>query len=142
MIDANSFAITITDFFRIGNMKRMTKQRKAILNCLLETGRPLYIEEILEYAASKIPRINLSTVYRTIKALMEEEKIILSELPGEKSYYEIIQKDHHHYFVCDACSKVYFITQCPKGVDEIVPEGFHLLGHSITLNGFCVECHS
>ena len=123
-------------------MKRMTKQRMAILKCLSETGRPLCIEEILAYAAREIPQINLSTIYRTIKTLMEEEKIDLIDLPGEKTCYEIPQKNHHHYFLCNSCSKTYFINKCPKGLLEIVPEGFHLLGHSITLNGFCQECHS
>lgn len=123
-------------------MKRITKQRTAILKCLSEMGRPLTIEEIRNYAANEIPQINLSTVYRTIKSLIEEGKIDLIELPGEKSCYEIRQKDHHHYFSCDSCSKIYFINMCPKGLSEIVPQGFHLLGHSITLNGFCRECHT
>lgn len=123
-------------------MKRVTKQRMAILKCLSEAGRPLYIEEILTQAAMEIPQINLSTVYRTLKTLLEEKKIVLITLPGEKSCYEIYQKEHHHYFICDGCSKIYYIHQCPKGIAEIVPKGFHVLGHSITLNGFCLNCHS
>jgi len=121
-------------------MQRMTKQRIAILKCLSESGRPLHIEEILSYASVEIPLINLSTIYRTIKTLAREEKIALIELPGEKSCYEICQKEHHHYFLCDRCNKIYFINQCPKGLSEIVPKGFQILGHSITLNGFCMEC--
>lgn len=121
-------------------MKRMTKQRTAILKCLSETGRPLSVDEILAYSVKKIPQINLSTIYRTIKTLIQEEKIVLIELPGEKSCYEISQKEHHHYFLCNSCSKIYFIHQCPKELSEIVPKGFHLLGHTITLNGFCSEC--
>ena len=121
-------------------MKRMTKQRLAILKCLAETERPLFIEEILAYAANEIPQINLSTIYRTIKTLIEEGKIDLIELPGEKSCYAVRQNGHRHYFLCNSCSKTYFINKCPKGLLEIVPQGFYLLGHSITLNGFCQEC--
>lgn len=120
----------------------MTKQRMAILQCLSKAGRPLCVKEILTYATREIPQINLSTVYRTIKILIKEEKIDLIELPGEKSCYEIRQKNHHHYFLCNSCDKTYFINNCPKGLLEIVPRGFHLLGHSITLNGLCKECHS
>lgn len=123
-------------------MERITKQRTAILKCLSEKERPLSIEEILAYSAIEIPQINLSTVYRTIKKLLDEEKIVSVQLPGDKTCYEIIQKEHHHYFLCDNCSKIYFIKHCPKGLSDIVPTGFHLLGHSITLNGFCLECHS
>lgn len=121
-------------------MERITKQRTAILKCLSESGRPLSVDEVLVYSSKEIPQINLSTVYRTLKKLIEEQKIVSVELPGEKSCYEIIQKEHHHYFSCDSCNKIYFINQCPKGLSEIVPRGFHLLGHSTTLNGFCREC--
>jgi len=122
-------------------MQRMTKQRIAILRCLSDSERPLSIEEILTYAADEIPQINLSTIYRTLKKLVEEKKIIVVELPGEKSCYELIRKHHHHYFSCDSCSKIYFINKCPKGLLDIVPLGFKLLGHSITLNGFCNKCN-
>jgi Fur family ferric uptake transcriptional regulator len=121
-------------------MERITKQRMAILKCLSEQARPLCIKEILGYAASEIPGIHLSTVYRTLNKLIEEKKIIFVELPGEKSCYEIFKQEHHHYFLCDSCNKIYFVNRCPKGLLEILPEGFKLLGHSITLNGFCREC--
>ena len=122
-------------------MRRMTKQRMAILKCLSESERPLYVEEILSKASVDIPQINLSTVYRNIKMLVQEEKVALVELPNEKSCYEIADKKHHHYFLCDSCHKVYFINKCPKGLSEMFPQGFNVLGHSITLNGFCLDCN-
>ncbi len=123
-------------------MQRVTKQRTAILKCLSEAGRPLFVEEILSKASSEVPQINLSTVYRTIKALVQEEKIASIDLPGERSCYEIVKKEHHHYFVCDGCDKIYFINKCPRGLSEIFPQGFSVLGHSITLTGFCRECNT
>lgn len=122
-------------------MQRITKQRMAILKCLSESERPLYIEEILVKASIEAPQINLSTVYRTMKKLLEEKKAVLVELPGEKSCYEIAESKHHHYFLCDNCNKVYFIHKCPKGLSEIYPKGFNVLNHSITLNGFCLDCN-
>ncbi len=123
-------------------MKRMTKQRIEILKCLSNTGRPLFIEEILSFTITEIPLINLSTIYRTIKTLINEDKIDIISLPGEKTCYTIKQKGHQHYFVCDGCNKTYFIYKCPQGVSEIAPQGFQVLGHSITLTGFCQECHT
>jgi Fur family ferric uptake transcriptional regulator len=123
-------------------MQRITKQRMAILKCLLESGRPLYIEEILAQTSLEIPQINLSTVYRTVKTLAKEEKIALINLPCDKSCYEIVKKEHHHYFLCDGCNKIYFINKCPIGLSDIFPKGFTVLNHSITLNGFCVDCNN
>lgn len=122
-------------------MQRTTKQRTAILKCLLDAQRPLYVEEILSKASLKIPQINLSTVYRTLKTLLKEEKITLVNLPGDKPCYEIKKKEHCHYFSCDVCHKIYFIYKCPQGLPEIFPKGFKVLEHSITLSGLCIECN-
>lgn len=123
-------------------MKRMTKQRTAILKCLKEAGRPLCIEEIFAYAARGIPKINLSTIYRTVNTLIQEGIVDLIELPGDKSCYGIHENKHLHYFLCNGCSKTYFIKKCPQGLLDMVPQGFQLADHSITLYGFCRECHS
>lgn len=121
-------------------MLRITKQRLIILKCLSETKRPLSIEEILTYTSKEIPSINLSTIYRNIKILVESNKIAYIELPGEKICYEIINSEHHHFFFCDGCNKVYSVSGCPHGLQEMVPKGFKLLKHSITLNGLCLDC--
>ena len=121
-------------------MKRITKQRTAILKCLSEEGRPLSVEEILQLAAHEAPSINLSTIYRNLKTLQDEKKIEEINLPGEKSCYEVIKKEHHHHFICDGCNRIFNINGCPKGLLDLVPNGFQLLGHSISLNGFCQEC--
>ncbi|GAB4226608.1 MAG: Fur family transcriptional regulator [Chlamydiales bacterium] len=123
-------------------MQRMTKQRMAILKCLSESERPLSVEEIFLKASIEIPQINLSTVYRTIKLLLQERKVALIDLPGDRSCYEIASKEHHHYFLCDSCNKTYSINKCPRGLSEIFPQGFSVLSHSITLNGFCAECNN
>ncbi|HRD56382.1 MAG TPA: transcriptional repressor [Parachlamydiaceae bacterium] len=123
-------------------MQRTTKQRQAILNCLTEIKRPLSIEEILSYTAKEIPHINLSTIYRTIKILITDGTIDTIQLPGDKSFYEMRKNMHHHHFFCTNCSKTYCINSCPKGLSEMIPEGFKLLDHSIMLNGLCKECFS
>lgn len=121
-------------------MKRMTKQRAAILHCLQQSQRPLSLEEILDLAAKEIEHLNLSTVFRTMQTFIEEGKVHSVKMPGEKSYYELAQGEHRHYFSCDSCKKIYFINKCPRGLADLVPPGFKVLGHSITLNGLCLEC--
>lgn len=120
--------------------KRVTRQRTAILRCLSQEGHALTIDEILTGAAKEIPHLNLSTIYRAMKALIAEGRIQEIELPGKKLCYEICQAGHHHYFVCDGCGKNYQIYQCPKGLLDMVPKGFILRGHSIVLNGLCLRC--
>ena len=75
-------------------MKRMTKQRLAILNCFTkELQRPMSIEEVLSAVAETIPGINLSTVYRNIKILIADSKLRSVELPGGGVRYEMLKKE-------------------------------------------------
>lgn len=120
-------------------MTRKTKQREVILKCLSEQKRPLSIEEILSYCVIEIPAINLSTIYRNLKILLQSHEIALVDLPKEKPRYEIA-RGHRHHFLCDKCHKLFPVSGCPKELLSMVPAGFTLLGHSITLNGYCREC--
>ena len=121
-------------------MKRMTRQRAAILKCIAAANGPLSIDEILSAAEKISPEINRSTVYRNLKVLIKDEQIGSVELPGENVRYETMKLSHHHYFLCDLCNRLFTISGCPKGLIDMVPQGFKLLGHNITLNGFCAEC--
>lgn len=118
----------------------MTKQRAAILQCLQQAQRPLSLDEILAFAASEIEHLSLSTVFRNMQVLIDETKVHSIKLSGDKSYYEMAQLEHRHYFSCDRCNKIYFINKCPRGLADLVPHGFQVLGHSITLNGLCKDC--
>jgi len=122
-------------------MERNTKQRTTITKALSSSGRPLSIEEIQAFAVKEIPEINLSTIYRNLKKLTQEQKIKVIELPGENVRYEMSEKkDHHHHFLCTKCNRLFCLDACPKGLHDLVPKGFILTNHSITLEGICKDC--
>lgn len=121
-------------------MKRMTKQRQSILECFKNVGRPLGIEEILEEAGKTVPQLNLATVYRNLKILMNEGLILPVDLPGMKTRYESFGLHHHHHFFCKKCNKVFDVKGCPEGITSLVPAGFKLVSHAITLDGYCDVC--
>ena len=123
-------------------MKRTTKQKEAILQAFRRAGRPLSVEELFSYAAEKVASINLSTIYRTLKGLIEEHCINKVDIPGEHARYELVLSGHRHYFVCDLCTKVYALDCCPRGLLDMVPSGFVLRDHSVTLSGSCLDCLS
>ncbi|MFN9975666.1 MAG: Fur family transcriptional regulator, partial [Phycisphaerae bacterium] len=70
-------------------MDRHTSQRIAIEASLRSAQRPLSPAEILDAAKPDAPTINLATVYRTLKRLIESGLIRPVELPGEPSRYEL-----------------------------------------------------
>lgn len=121
-------------------MKRLTKQRKALLNCLTESPHPLGVEEIHALVAQEIPEVNISTVYRNLKSLTEEHLVHVVTVAGGVNRYEILNKVHYHHFHCRKCDRVFNISFCPQDIALMIPKGFVMLDHHITLNGYCETC--
>lgn len=121
-------------------MARRTAQRAAIRQVFEETGRPLSPAEILQASQLFVPRLGLTTVYRTVNSLVEEGWLVPVELPGEADRYELAGKAHHHHFRCRCCSAVYTVPGCVEGLSGLLPKGFEMEGHALVLYGACAEC--
>ena len=120
--------------------KRDTQQRRAIRAAIDEANRPLSPREVLETARRTSPSLGIATVYRTLKALVEEGALAQVELPGEPPRYEATGKRHHHHFHCRACDRVYELEGCPDGLRSLTPAGFFLESHEVVLYGRCAAC--
>lgn len=125
-------------------MQRQTPQRIAIEQSFAIAGRPLSPQEILDAAREQVPSLNLATVYRTLKRMVEDESIHPVELPGESARYELqsAAEHHHHHFRCRSCDAVFDLEGCVEGLKKLLPKGFRMTGHDIVLYGFCAACSS
>ena len=121
-------------------MERRTRQRDAIRQAFVQAGRPLSTGEVLEAARKDVSGLGIATVYRTIKALMEEDWLDPVELPAEPPRYGPRGKGHHHHFRCVVCDKVYDVAGCPGPFKKLLPRNFRLEGHDLTLYGRCAAC--
>lgn len=121
-------------------MQRKTRQRDAICEALERADRPLSPQEIHDAAQDSVPGLGLATVYRTIKALVEERWLRVVELPGAPSRYEVAGKAHHHHFHCRECDRVFEVEDCPGGLKHLAPAGFQHETHEIILYGLCPSC--
>jgi Fur family ferric uptake transcriptional regulator len=122
-------------------MERSTKQRAAIQDTLKKLGRPLLPQELLVEAQKVVPNLSLATIYRNIKALTSDGLVDVVSLPGQTDRYEI-RKDHHHHFHCNRCHQVLDIDACPGDLSKLMPAGYLLEKHEITLYGRCPDCSS
>jgi Fe2+ or Zn2+ uptake regulation protein len=69
---------------------RITKQREVILKILAERRDHPTAFEIYEHAKNLFPEISLSTVYRTLKEMVERGEVIEIRMDGEtKARYDI-----------------------------------------------------
>ena len=121
-------------------MSRRTDQKAAIRQVIEDAERPLTAQEICDLAQGDVPGLGIATVYRNVKALVENDLAHAVELPGEPARYERTDIGHHHHFQCDGCGKVFDVHGCPGGVKAMLPEGFELRHHEILMYGRCDTC--
>jgi Fur family ferric uptake transcriptional regulator len=121
---------------------RQTKQKAAIVLALEQAQRPLSPAEILAGAKSGLASISLATVYRVVRALVDDGTIVAVSLPGAPDRYEThaCAAHHHHHFHCDDCGRVFDVPGCGLRVNSPIPAGFSLKRHEVVLYGSCNEC--
>ena len=120
--------------------RRSTEQRRAIRDVFDNTDRPLSTQEVLAIAQSVKRTIGIATVYRTLRLLIDEGALRTVILPGQPPRYERADKPHHHHFHCHVCDRVFEVPGCPEMLERLVPDGFGLENHDLTLGGRCREC--
>lgn len=121
--------------------QRHTRQRDAILHVLAEAKGPLSVPEIFALAKKKIP-IGIATVYRSINLLLTAREIQSVILPSGETRYESADLGHHDHFQCRKCERVFDLSVCPLHLASgtIIPGGFVVEDHEMTLYGSCPEC--
>ena len=124
-------------------MQRITKQRKSVENCLSEYDSFVSIQEIYKDLAARGEKIGLSTVYRIIGDMHNENKVdmILSE--SNESLYRLCSKVHHHHLVCIECGMAVELVHelIESWANQIAKSNkFKLVDHQVELIGTCANC--
>ena len=121
-------------------MEKNTRQRTAIRAALALAARPLLPQEVLEAAQAQVPGMGIATVYRNLKALVDEGALRSVNLPGDSPRFETAGLHHHHHFQCQQCQKVYDVHGCPGDLAALAPPGFTVADHDLVLYGRCSDC--
>jgi len=121
--------------------QRQTRQREAILKVMADANGPLSTLEIFALAKKEIP-VGIATVYRTINLLLAAKEIQSVILPSGETRYESANLGHHDHFQCRKCSHVFDLNVCPLHLASgtIIPGGFMVESHEMTLYGLCPDC--
>ena len=118
----------------------MTKQRRLILEIIAQSKDHLTAEEIFLKARATMPSIAVGTVYRNLKALVDDGTLAVVQLPGENPRYEPVSRRHHHHFQCRRCQRVFDVHACLGDLSRLAPPGFSVEDHDLTLYGCCADC--
>lgn len=121
-------------------MERRTKQGEAILRVLEEEGRPLTVEEILRHGRLHVPSLGVTTVYRSIRAMVRDRVLVGVQYPGQPIRYEVPAPSEHIHFLCNSCRKVHDLPLNQKDLSLPIPSGFVAEGHELIVYGICADC--
>jgi Fur family ferric uptake transcriptional regulator len=121
-------------------MGRRTQQREAIDGFLRKAGRPVSPREIFQGAGRRVSGLGMATVYRALRAMLDEGRVVHVKLPGQPDRYEMAGKGHHHHFSCRSCGRVFELEGCPGEMSGLLPPGFRADAHEVVLYGRCASC--
>ena len=85
---------------------RLTPQRMMILSAIENSDDHISAEEIYAQVVAKYPRVNISTVYRTLELLKRLGVVTETDLGGGRVRYHSAEKGHHHHLVCRQCGAI------------------------------------
>jgi Fur family ferric uptake transcriptional regulator len=126
-----------------GKKLRKTAQRDLVWSTLLEADDHPAVDDVRERLLEKGHRIGLSTIYRTLKILLDSGMIRQSRLDGVTRYEPIISQPNHIHFVCNQCGKTeeYSSKKVEKLIrSEIEKHQFQQVYSRYAIFGFCGEC--
>ena len=119
-----------------------TKHRSKIIDILKCSNNPLTAEEIYDKCV-KTENMNLSTIYRNLKVLNEND-VIEKAVKQDGTYcYMLKDNKHSHLLICTKCKKCIKLYECPVYIlDEKIEKktGYKLQSHNLEMYGLCPKC--
>jgi len=124
-------------------LRRMTGQRALILKIIKSARGHLDADELYRLARREQPRLSLSTVYRTLRALKEAGLVDEVHFDEEHHHYEPKPGAEHHHLVCLGCGRVIeFELPLARLVKRNVAAArhFEITAVETRISGYCAEC--
>ena len=124
--------------------RRVTRQRRLIWDALsADPERHLSADDVVTSVRAELPRVNPSTVYRTLDLLVAEGLLRRTDLGSGRAFYEVAHEHPHHHVVCESCGDVAHFHDEVLGDarQRIASETGYTLGDGeLTLYGLCARC--
>lgn len=128
-------------------MKRNTLQKEIIINTIKKHGH-LTKEEVIGLIIKDYPSISVSTVYRNLESLKEDNVLRECSINGIGYVYEFIHDTHDH-FICEKCRRIIDIPKVSDNLDFIKNEEvssklkeYVVKYHQINYYGICEKCRN
>ena len=123
--------------------KRVTNQRALIMEIIRQGEGHLDADEIYRRARERVPRLSLSTVYRTLQMLKKLDLVEELHFDEEHHHYEVKPSAEHHHLICLGCGRVIeFNRPLSRYIKRNIPEakGFDIAETEVRMSGYCSKC--
>ncbi len=125
-------------------VRRTTRQRSAVLAVLDDLEQFRSAQEIHTELVRRGDSVGLSTVYRTLSALVADDDVdTLLRDDGETLYRRCHGETHHHHLVCRSCGATVEVDgpAVETWADRLAAEhGFDEVSHTLEIFGRCEKC--
>ena len=124
-------------------MARKSKQKQAVLRVVNGTTSHPTAKWIYEEVRQEIPDISLGTVYRNLKLLKREGKILELDFTTLGRFDGNIY--NHYHFRCERCGGMFDVDgPVDRLMDDRIAQktGFNITHHRLEFRGLCKDCQS
>jgi len=122
--------------------RRMTQQRKVILEELRKVTSHPTAEELHRLVRERLPRISIATVYRNLEVLADEGMVWKMDVAGTQRRFDGTTANHYH-IRCRVCGRLDDVHMQLIGAIEEAAEatsGYSALSHRVEFTGICPAC--
>lgn len=121
---------------------RITPQRYAILEFLIENDNHPTADDIYQALVSEFPSMSVATVYNNLR-LFTRKGLVKEMMYGDTSSRFDFASTHHYHAICSNCGQIKDIHY--PGLDdvEIVASnltGYDVSSHRLEVYGICPNC--
>ncbi len=121
---------------------RLTPQRQFIVREFLQLNGHFGIDDLHEYLRNKGHIVNPSTIFRTLKLLVQAGVAVERQFANGNTKYEI-NVAHHDHLICLKCGRIVeFDSPKLESVQQRIvrDHGFEMEYHKHEIYGYCASC--
>ena len=122
---------------------RNTLQREIVHQTILSMQGHVTADMVYERIHAAHPSISRATVYRNLRMLEAEGRILRIEVPGSADCFEARVREHYH-IRCARCGKLFDakLPYMPKLVEmeQAADSAFEICACKLLFVGYCPDC--
>ena len=121
---------------------RLTPQRRALLETLVESGDHPSAERLYVRVHSKLPGLSRATVFRILEQLVAKGVIGKACHPGRSARYDVRTELHHHLVClrCESMTDIFDESLDRATLPDTTAYNFEAVDFRVQLRGYCKKC--